>query len=76
MADAPFIRTLTERRSHVEAHWVGRVFTSDTNGESAPRLGDQSADAYTLVAFEQDLGNWKLGQITRVDNFFNDMWAR
>jgi iron complex outermembrane receptor protein len=63
----------------VEVHWVDKVFTSDTNSESAPGLHDQSADAYTLVnwrvAFEQKVGNWTLGQFARVDNIFDEKYV-
>jgi iron complex outermembrane recepter protein len=63
----------------VEVHWVDKVFTSDTNAESAPGLNDQSADAYTLVnwrvAFEQKVGNWMLGQFARVDNIFDEKYV-
>src|SRR5882724_482097 len=59
----------------VEARWVDKVFTSDTNAETAPGLNDQTADAYTLVnlrmSFEQRLGSWKLGEFARMDNIFD-----
>ncbi|HEX7954284.1 MAG TPA: TonB-dependent receptor, partial [Burkholderiales bacterium] len=63
----------------LEARWVDKVFTSDTNADSAPGLNDRQADAYTLVnwriAFEQKLGGWKLGEFARVDNIFDEKYV-